>query len=637
LACLDQVSEWLDVIEATSALPADADASLLVARFAKPAAAAPAERPDSGRWIDALRELHGAAAAQARAAIRYVPRADSFFSHEDPVARIAAVPGLLALGVERQSPGPLQDLDPFACDLVITALVSSSREDAVAALGAEARLCEFETLGTVSPAAAHGALPADARTLLEAQLRLLAGAGDRVDGSFAAAAAVSANVLRHLGMAAVADDVARAAADGSANGTPEPLRRALARVLAHEQGAPGPTAAPAPRDARTPTLRIDAARIDTLVRLTGELIVAKNAIGHAVEQAERERAAVAKTLKERHAALDRLIGELQRSALGLRVLPLRAAFQRCHRLVRELAATLAKPAALVVEGEDTEADKAVVEALGEPLVHVLRNAMDHGIETAAVRAAAGKPPVATMRLRALRDGEHVLVEVSDDGAGIDLARVREVARTRGVATDEELAALSDSAVLDLIFAPGFSTATAVTEVSGRGVGMDAVRGAVRRLGGNVTVESAAGRGTTVRFTLPFSVMLTQVLTVEAAGQTFGIPLERVVETLRVPPARIFSVGAAHAIVLRDRTVPLVRLAGALGAASAPRFAASVPVVVADVEGATGALEVERVGERMEVMLKPMDGLLAGLPGIAGSTLLGDGGVLLVLDVAELLR
>ena len=252
------------------------------------------------------------------------------------------------------------------------------------------------------------------------------------------------------------------------------------------------------------------------------------------------------------------------------------------------------------------------------------------------RAAAGKPAVATIHLRAFREGEHVLIEVTDDGGGIDVARVRQVAAERNVVAAEELASMNDAQLIDLIFAPGFSTATAVTQVSGRGVGMGAVRTAVSRLGGHVEVRSAAGKGTTVRFTLPFSVLVTQVMTVEAAGQTFGIPLDAVVETIRVPKGSIFPVGAAHAIVLRNRTIPLVRLAQVLAQRAADGDE-SGPIVIARIDGDLGALQVDRIGERMEIMLKPLDGLLSGLPGIAGSTLLGDGSVLLVLDLAELLQ
>jgi two-component system chemotaxis sensor kinase CheA len=301
-----------------------------------------------------------------------------------------------------------------------------------------------------------------------------------------------------------------------------------------------------------------------------------------------------------------------------------------------MAVSLDKPTSLVTEGDDTEADKVIVEMLFEPLLHIVRNAMDHGIEPTTARAAAGKPVVATIRLRAYRQTEHVVVEISDDGCGIDVARVRAVAAERRIAGEDVLAAMSDADITDLIFAPGFSTASTVTDLSGRGVGMDAVRTAVERIGGRVSIESALGLGSTVRFVLPFSIMMTRVMTVEAGGQMFGIPLDAVVETVRVPRTHVRAIGGSAAFVLHNRTVPLVDLAASLGTR---RTAGSQPeaiVVVTTIAGEPGGLEVDRLGERFDAVLKPVDGLLAGMAGIAGTTLLGDGRVLLVLDLQEIL-
>jgi two-component system chemotaxis sensor kinase CheA len=335
--------------------------------------------------------------------------------------------------------------------------------------------------------------------------------------------------------------------------------------------------------------------------------------------------------------LERLVNELQQSVLSIRVLPLRHVFQRFPRVVREMAAGIGKSVRLVTEGDGTEADKAIVEALFEPLLHMVRNAVDHGVESEQARAAAGKPPVATVYLRGSRNGDHVLVEVEDDGAGIDVANVRRVAAQRGVASAEALAALSDEEAAELIFAPGFSTASTVTDLSGRGVGMDAVRAAVGRLGGRVSLDNRPGLGAKVTLTLPFTVMMTRLMTVEAGGQAFGIPMDAVVETVKVARERIVPVGAARAFVLRNRTVPVIDLAEALGEPRSALASADANVVVIAFGGQVGSLEVDRLGERIDVMLKPMDGLLSGMPGVAGTTLLGDGRVLIVLDLQALLQ
>jgi two-component system chemotaxis sensor kinase CheA len=421
------------------------------------------------------------------------------------------------------------------------------------------------------------------------------------------------------------------ALEGILNAPVDTADRAVAR---------GPEAAAAGSQAVVArTLHVDVARVDAIVSLTGELTVVKNALGHAARLAQEDGggAALAEILKQQHALLDRLTGDLQRSVLSLRVLPLRQVFRRFPPLVRDMATSLAKSVRLVTDGEATEADKVVIEALFEPLLHVVRNAVDHGVEGPERRKISGKAEMAVIHLRGRRDGEHVVIEVEDDGCGIDPAEVRRVAAVQGLATPDALADMSDDETLNLIFAPGFSTATAVTALSGRGVGMDAVRSAIERIGGRVKVRSQVTVGTTVRFTLPFSVMMTRVMIVEAAGQAFGVPLDAVSETLQIPRDRIIPIGAAQAFVLRGRTVPLVTLARALEIDRDTGISPVANIVVVEFGGQLGALEVDRFGQRLDVMLKPMDGLLAGMTGVAGTTLLGDGRVLIVLDLEELLR
>ena len=639
LACLDQVVQWLDAMEASGEPPAGAaaEADRIVQRFERgPPAAAPATNDD---WARALLARHPEAGRTARAAVRYRPAADSFFQDVDPLALVATLPGLLALEIRPTAPWPeLASLDPFDCRLAFEALLGAPAPAAVDRLRTAGAI--VETAELAAPAAAGGGDLSAA--LLEAQVLMLrASTADGLAGRIGAAGRVAVSVLRHSGRNDEADGLDNLLRQGPA-GDPEPLALALEQILAGSFEPAAPAEAPAERiaaEASARTLRVDVERVDALVSLTGELMVARNAFGHALALAQSggDVAELAALLKSQHAHLGRLVEDLQRTVLGLRVLPLRHVFQRFPRQVREMVVALGKPARLVTEGDATEADKAVVESLFEPLLHVVRNAMDHGVETAAERAAAGKPPSATLTLRGRRDGDRVLVEVEDDGRGVDVARVREIAGRRGVASSEDLAAMSDEQAIGLIFAPGFSTSAEVTHLSGRGVGMDAVRTAVERLGGRVNVESQPGQGTLVRLTLPFTVMMSRVMTVECAGQAFGIPMEAIVETVRVPRDGIAAVGAARAFVLRNRTIPLIPLAEILGRPGAAQSGGDAQVVVVSAGGSVGGLEVDRLGDRLDVMLKPMEGLLAGAPGLAGTTLLGDGRVLLVLDVQELLQ
>ena len=475
-------------------------------------------------------------------------------------------------------------------------------------------------------------LAADER-ILQAQLLMLSAAeAEGLAGRLGAATRVAKAVWSRLGRPTAPLDQALTQALEVNEATI--LVDALSAAPAEQ-----PTTNAAPETA-VRALRVDIERVDALVRLTGELTIVKTAIGHLAEQAESgdDPRRLAAALKDQHIRFERLVGELQHAVLGIRVLPLRQVFQRFPRLVRELGVQLGKPVRLITEGDDTEADKAIVESLFEPLLHVLRNAVDHGVETEAARIAAGKPALGTIILRGARQGEHVAIEVEDDGAGIDIERVRAVAAERGVASAGALAAMPAEAVADLVFAPGFSTASTISDVSGRGVGMDAVLNAIERMGGRATIESRQGSGTTVRLILPFTVMMTRVMTVEVGGQVFGVPFDAVIETVRVDRAEITPIGAARAFVLRKRTVPIVGLADALGS-SAGRYtdAQNAVIVVVEIAGQLVGLEVDKIGERMDVMLKPIGGLLSGLPGLSGATLLGDGRVLLVLDLQDLLE
>ncbi|RFU44503.1 chemotaxis protein CheA [Paraburkholderia sp. DHOC27] len=646
LACLDQVERWADEIAKYGDLPKNAskEAAAIVARFSHGDAAGPGtdqqpEAEPSVGWLATILAEHPDAAREARCALQYTPDADCFFSHEDPLARIEGVPGLLAVEISPLRPWTqLCDVDPFQCNLVLTALSSASEIDIRKALADVLDRCHIEVLGGTAGKAAPSLL-IDARALLEAQLALLESTvGEDLAGKVASAGAVVINVLRAQGNDGQTVSIEKAMAQSLAEGKTTRLTDAIKATLFEEVAKP---VALAPFGTETETaarsLRIDSRRVDSLVDLTAELTIAKNAIGHIVALAQNGEEGLVPLLKQRFAVLDRLIGDLQQGVRGLRVLPLRHVFQRFPRLLREIAAGLDKSVDLVTEGAETEADKAIVEMLFEPLLHVVRNAVDHGIEDKAGRLKQGKSAVAKVGLRGYREGENVLVEITDDGQGINVERVRQVALQRGVVTAEALATMSEAQVTALIFEPGFSTAQSVTELSGRGVGMDVVRTKVARMGGTVGIESTPGAGTAVRFTLPFSVMLTRIMVVSAAGQKFGIPLDAVVETLRVGRDAIAPVGAAQAIVLRNQTVPVIDLREALNLHGEGDRPGDAILVVANVDGVPSALRVDAIGERFNTMLKPLEGLLSGTPGLAGSTLLGDGSVLLILDLTELCR
>lgn len=643
LACLDLVLHWLDAMQTNGEAPsiADSDADAMIARLlGSPDVEESVQvSQESSRWLERLRVNAGSHFAAARTALRYLPPPDAFFQGVDPMTVIAALPRLMAVDVVLADPdASLETMDPFSCGLEISALTGASTADVRTALLHAAGKMEIRELAPATVAGSEQDFQSKAMALLEAQLLLLREPrDDGLAGRLAAAGRTAINSLLSLGRAGIAAEVEKAAGAAQGGGSAEPLIAAIERALAnietperHKNAGPAATVS-------SRALRIDMDRIDALVKLTGELIVVKNAIGHAAKllQDNADASATAAILRDQHALFERLATELQGAVLRIRVLPLRSVFRRFPRLVREIAGSVGKTARLITEGEATEADATIVDAIFEPLLHVLRNAVDHGIESPEQRASAGKPAMGTVVLRALRDVDTVRIEVEDDGGGIDVGQVRAVARARGIATEEALMAMTDAEAANLIFAAGFSTAAAVTDLSGRGVGMDSVRTAVERLGGRVTLASEPGRGTTVGLVLPFSLMMTRVMSVEVAGQAFGLPLDSVLETTIISRDLIVPVGAGQAFVLRDRTVPLLNLADTLGVSRDVTDQRQAKIVVVLAAGNIGAIEVDRLGERMDVMLTPMDGLLGSMRGIAGTTLLGDGRVLIVLDIQEM--
>lgn len=404
--------------------------------------------------------------------------------------------------------------------------------------------------------------------------------------------------------------------------------------------AVSPPAEPVADDTRTEAargLRVDPARIDALLDLVGELMTSKNGLAAlaAAASALPGGAELSRSIAVAQKDLDRLTGALYGGVLQTRMVPLGQAFRRLPRMVRDLSRRLGKPTDLVIEGDTIEADKTIVDELFEPLLHLMRNGMDHGIESAAERYAAGKPATANLALRVVREGDHIVVSLSDDGRGIDPDRIRAAAIAKGLVSGDRAAALDDRNVLDLLFAAGFSTAANVSDLSGRGVGLDAVRTDVTRLGGTVSISSRPGWGTTTALRLPVGFAMTQLLIVSVGAERYGLPMQAVVETVRVSSHSVTPIRGNRAFVLRDSTIPLLLLGDLLGQPDTQPSGEMTVLIVAIAEQRVGIV-VDAIAERIETITRPMGGLLTGMPGVAGTTVLGNGQVLLVLDMAELI-
>jgi two-component system, chemotaxis family, sensor kinase CheA len=680
LACLDQVSRWVDDFEATGSLPpqAGADGRAMAERLRSLLPASESRQPGSAVQEAAAGVGEGAQpewvarqiAADRKAivarlperpwvatAISYEPIASCFYNGDDPLHLMRQIPDLLAFDVEpRETFLPLADLDPYACNLRLRAISAGDRDEIARIF----RLVPDQVhIIDVPPAAVLAAetppLSDDqalTRKVIEAQCDLLrvANRGDDFAGCVGAAARVAANALRHGGHLQIAQSVARAGALALARHDAGPLLAALEQAMinfvierspATAEGGdrPGGATANAAEGPTERVLRVSETKIEALVNLAGELVVAKNALTHSARRVEQDIGPTdhARSIQRDRDAIERLVTELHGTILQLRMVPVAQLFRSFPRLVRDIARQLDKNVTLVTRGETTEADKTIVDRLFEPVLHLVRNALDHGVENPGQRRAAGKSETATISITALRVADRLMVEVSDDGRGIDPQLVRRKAFENRILPADELAELPDERVVDLVFSAGFSTASAVSDLSGRGIGMDVVRAAIEQIGGRVSLESKVGVGTKVRLDLPMTIAMSRIMVVETAGQLFGISMDAVSETVRVTADRISRIKGNVGFVLRDRVVPIVSLAERLKLPERTSDVASARLLlVMEAAGRIAAVEIDAIRDRLDVVLKPMQGLLAGARGYAGTTLLGNGEVLLVLDMKEIL-
>jgi two-component system chemotaxis sensor kinase CheA len=659
LACLDQVSAWVDNFETNQAQPARAgeDAQTMaeaLRNLLAPSASAPAPTaltntisglPDwAKRLIESQRgKMTGDGQRQMAPlfALSYEPHSGCFFNGDDPLEVMRRMPQPLAFQIEpRDAWPPLAELDPFACNLslqVISAATHAQLTTFLRLVLDQVRIVEIPSDAPPSDRAAP------VQSVIEEQKRVLGAGPGREDhaGRIGSATRVVANALRHGRRNDWAERIESAGASAVSQSNPAPLLSVIETALsALAPGGIGEFNAPeGEASARASRLlRVDESKIDALLDLAGELLIVKNGFAHLAKRMEAEGGVheIARTISNQHDAIDRLAAELHSAILQLRMVPVSQVFRSFPRLVRDVAQRFNKNVTLVTHGETTESDKTIVDLLFEPLMHLVRNAIDHGIETPQQRHAAGKSETATITLGASRKGNRFVVEVVDDGRGIDPAAVRRKAEEKELLSAAELAALSDEQAIELIFSAGFSTASEVSDISGRGVGMDVVRSSIERIGGRVSLKSRLGAGTTISLDLPMNITMSRIMVVEAGGQIFGIPMDAVSETVRLSPHQISRIKNNDGFVLHDRVVPICSLAELMNLP--PRISAGTQArlfVVAEIGGRITAIEVDAIRERMEVVLKPMQGLLANARGYAGTTLTGDGAVLLVLDMKEI--
>ena len=319
--------------------------------------------------------------------------------------------------------------------------------------------------------------------------------------------------------------------------------------------------------------------------------------------------------------------------MKVRMLPIEQLFNRFPRMIRDLSQSLHKEIDLVIEGKETELDRTIIEEIGDPLIHLIRNALDHGIETAEERARQGKPPRGLLRITAAHEENQVIITVEDDGAGMDPVKIKDSALRKGVITEEEYSQISDQEAIHLIFRPGFSTASKVSDISGRGVGMDIVQSHIERLNGIIDVETKLGAGTRFRIKLPLTLAIITGLLVKLNDRTFILPMSSVVEIVRMPPNAIQTMKGDSVVVIRDKVLPIVNLHDFFNIPSKPQRKKHQPIVVVGTGEKRMALPVDELLGNQEVVVKGLGSFVGKVEGISGATILGDGRVALIIEVA----
>ena len=379
------------------------------------------------------------------------------------------------------------------------------------------------------------------------------------------------------------------------------------------------------------TVRVDTKRLDKIMNMVGELVLVRNRLTSLGLTSDDE------NLTKAVSNLDAVTTDLQGAVMKTRMQPIKKVFGRFPRVVRDLARSLNKDIQLVLEGEDTDLDKNLVEALADPLVHLVRNSVDHGIEMPDVRQAQGKPRQGTVTLSASQEGDHILLTIKDDGAGMNAEKLKEIAMKRGVLDVDTAARMSDKEAFSLIFAPGFSTKTEISEVSGRGVGMDVVKTKITQLNGAVDIDSEMGVGTILEIKVPLTLAILPTLMVVVGEQTFALPLAAVNEIFHLDLTKTNSVDGQLTIIVREKAIPLFYLDQWLVKNYENKSREQGHVVIVQLGNQQVAFVVDRLIGQEEVVIKPLDRLLHGTPGMAGATITSDGGIALIIDIPNMLK
>lgn len=386
-------------------------------------------------------------------------------------------------------------------------------------------------------------------------------------------------------------------------------------------------------------LRVEVSKIDRIMNLVGELVIGRSMVAQALRDLSRGRPTkgAVNRLDDANGFLERTLTELQAAVLKIRMVPVEHVFRRFPRMVRDLAHSRDRKVELSIEGGLTELDKSIVDALGEPLLHLVRNAIDHGLESPVERVERGKSPVGHLKLAAFYEGNHAHVVIEDDGRGIDIARVGERAVTLGLLEPSQLDTMTASDVLNTIYEPGFSTRETVSEVSGRGIGMDVVREAIENLKGVIELETAPGKGTRFVIRLPLTLAILRAVLVEVAGKAFAVPLTGVLEIVRLARDHAASIRGQGVLHWRNQVVPLISLRDALGlgTTSTSSEGGGFVLLVGEAERRVGLVAEGLLGEQ-ELVVKPIEDPLSRSPGVAGASILGDGRVVLILHTRGLL-